>query len=212
MPTFSTLALYLAAAAVVLVVPGPAVLYIVSQGVRHGSRAAVTAVAGVHTGSLLQVGAAVVGLSWLLVASATAFTVVKYLGAAYLVYLGVRALLRRAEPASGPAAERRSARRLFGEGLLVNALNPKLAMFFLAFLPQFVDPARGAVPLQITVFGLIFVLLGICTDGAYALFAGAVGPRLRRGGRVLRSERYVVGGTFIGLGVATALTPARGRP
>ncbi|RAY14572.1 LysE family translocator [Actinomadura craniellae] len=211
MPTLSTLALYTVAATLILIIPGPAVVYIVSQGVRHGPRAAATAVAGVHAGTLVQVAAAAAGLSWLLASSALAFTVVKYAGAAYLIYLGVRALLSRAEPAPELPAGGRSARRLFGEGLMVNVLNPKLALFFLAFLPQFVDPARGSVPLQVVVLGLVFVVLGCCTDGAYALLSGAVGPWLRRGGRLLKGERYVVGGTFIGLGVLTALTPARAQ-
>jgi threonine/homoserine/homoserine lactone efflux protein len=212
MPTFPTITWYVAAAAVVLIIPGPAVLYIVSQGVRHGRRAGVTAVLGIHAGTLVQVLAAVAGLSWVLVSSAAAFTVVKYLGAAYLIYLGVRKLLSKDEtPVIGaPAAKSRA--RLFREGTLVNILNPKLALFFLAFLPQFVDPARGVIPVQIAVFGLVFVLLGLITDGAYALLAGVVGPWLRGSARFLRGERYVVGGTFIGLGVVAALTPERHTP
>jgi threonine/homoserine/homoserine lactone efflux protein len=209
MPTPATLALYVATATVVLIIPGPAVLYIVSQGVRHGPRAGVTAVLGIHAGTLVQVIAAVAGLSWVLVSSAWAFTVVKYAGAAYLIYLGVRKLLSKDEVQFIAAVPAKSRARLFREGILVNILNPKLALFFLAFLPQFVDPARGALPVQIAVFGLVFVLLGLCTDGTYALLAGAVGPWLRRSTRFLRGERYVVGGTFIGLGVAAALTPGR---
>ncbi|HEX2317291.1 MAG TPA: LysE family translocator [Thermomonospora sp.] len=211
MPSLSSLALYTVAATLVLLVPGPAVLYVVSQGVRQGPRAAVTAVIGVHTGTLIQVAAAVFGLSWLLLSSSVAFTVVKYAGAAYLIYLGVRALISRSQPFTEVEAEPRSKRRLLGEGVLVSALNPKLALFFLAFLPQFVDPSRGSPALQIAVFGLVFVLLGLCTDGAYGLLAGVIGPWLRRSTRVLKAERFVVGGTFIGLGVFTALTPASDR-
>ncbi|SEG76752.1 Threonine/homoserine/homoserine lactone efflux protein [Thermomonospora echinospora] len=211
MPSLSTLVLYVIAATLVLVAPGPAVLYVVSQGIRHGSRAAVTAVLGVHAGTLVQVAAAVLGLSWLLLNSSLAFMVVKYVGAAYLIYLGVKALLSRTKAMEDPAAEAKTSRRLLGEGFLVNLLNPKLALFFLAFLPQFVDPSRGAPALQITVFGLIFVLLGLCTDGAYALLAGVIGPWLRGRSRVLRGERYVVGTTFIGLGLFAALTPSTQR-
>jgi threonine/homoserine/homoserine lactone efflux protein len=209
MPTISTLALYVVAALILLIIPGPAVLYIVSQGVRHGRRAGVTAVLGVHTGSLVQVIGAVAGLSWLLVSSSLAFTVVKYAGAAYLIYLGVRKLLSRGETEFVAAAPATSRARLFREGILVNVLNPKLALFFLAFLPQFVDPARGAIPIQTAIFGLTFVLIGLGTDSAYALLAGTVGPWLRRSARFLRGERYVVGGAFIGLGVVAALTPGR---
>ena len=93
--------------------------------------------------------------------------------------------------------------------MLVNVLNPKLALFFFAFLPQFVDPSRGTVPLQVATFGIVFVLLGLCTDASYALVAGTVGPWLRRHSRLLRGERYLVGTTFIGLGVAAALTGSR---
>jgi threonine/homoserine/homoserine lactone efflux protein len=209
MPTLSTLALYVLTAAIVLVVPGPAVLYVVSQGVRHGSRAGITAVLGIHVGTLAQLAAAIVGLSWLLVASSSAFTVIRYLGAAYLVHLGVRALLGRERAGIADVGGPRTARRLFGEGVLVNLLNPKIALFFLAFLPQFVDPGRGTVAWQMMVFGLVFVLLGLCTDAGYALLAGAVGPWLRRSSRLLRGERYVVGCTFIGLGAVAALTPGR---
>ncbi|HEY7487479.1 MAG TPA: LysE family translocator [Streptosporangiaceae bacterium] len=208
MPTFPTLALYVATATVVLIIPGPAVLYIVSQGVRQGRRAAITAVLGIHAGSLVQVLAAVAGLSWVLMSSALAFTVVKYAGAAYLIYLGVRKLLSK-ETEVVEAAPAKSRASLFRDGILVNILNPKLALFFLAFLPQFVDPARGAASVQIAIFGLVFVALGLCTDGTYALLAGTVGPFLRRSTRFLRGERYVVGTTFIGLGVVAALSPGR---
>jgi threonine/homoserine/homoserine lactone efflux protein len=209
MPSPSTLLVYAVTAVIVLLVPGPAVLYIVSQSVRQGRRAGIASVLGIHTGTLVQVVAAVLGASWLLVSSALAFTVVKYLGAAYLVYLGVRKLLGRDEPlAAEPGAEARPKRpvRLFYQGVLVNVLNPKLALFFLAFLPQFVDRARGAVPVQVATFGIAFVLLGLCTDTSYALVAGTVGPWLREHVRLLRGERYVVGGAFVGLGVAAAFS------
>jgi threonine/homoserine/homoserine lactone efflux protein len=210
MPTIPTLALYVVTAAIVLVIPGPAVLYVVSQGVRHGRRVGFTAVLGIHLGTLVQVIGAVAGLSWLLMSSALAFAVVKYAGAAYLIYLGVRKLLTRGDAELvATAAPVTSKARLFRQGALVNVLNPKVALFFLAFVPQFVDPSRGSIPLQTAVFGLTFVLVGLCTDGTYALLAGTVGPWLRHSARFLRGERYVVGGTFIGLGVVAALTPGR---
>jgi threonine/homoserine/homoserine lactone efflux protein len=220
MPSPSVLALYAVAAVAVLLVPGPAVLYIVSQSVRQGRRAGIASVLGIHAGTLVQVAFAVLGGSYLLVASSLTFSVVKYLGAAYLVYLGVRKLLGRDErdaiapdaaAAGAPArdASPRSAARLFYQGMLVNVLNPKLALFFFAFLPQFVDPSRGAVPAQVATFGIVFVLLGLCTDGTYAMVAGSIGPWLRGHARMLRGERYVVGCTFIGLGVAAALSGSR---
>lgn len=206
MPTGSVLAVFVFTATIVLIVPGPAVLFIVAQGVRQGPRAGLICVLGAHTGTLIQVAAAVAGLSWILLSSALAFDVVKYLGAAYLIYLGVRTLLRKPVQAEIEIAPRPAA-RLFTEGVLVNTLNPKLALFFLAFLPQFVDPGRGSVSTQIAVFGIVFIALGVCTDSAYALLAGVIGPWLRRSTRFLRGERLVVGGTFIGLGAVAALTP-----
>jgi threonine/homoserine/homoserine lactone efflux protein len=210
MPSLSTLAVYTATAVVVLLLPGPAVLYVVSQSVRQGRPAGIASVLGIHTGTLVQVVAAVLGASWLLLSSALAFSVVKSLGAAYLVYLGVRKLLGRDERLAIAAAPRpRRLARLYYQGVLVNVLNPKLALFFFAFLPQFVDPSRGAVPLQVATFGLMFVLLGLCTDSSYALVAGTVGPWLRGNPRLLRGERYLVGTTFVGLGVAAALSGTR---
>jgi threonine/homoserine/homoserine lactone efflux protein len=210
MPSPSILALYAATAVLVLLVPGPAVLYIVSQSVRQGRRAGIASVLGIHAGTLVQVAFAVLGGSYLLLSSALAFSVVRYLGAAYLVYLGIRKLLGHDEAqAIATQAPPRSAAHLFYRGMLVNVLNPKLALFFFAFLPQFVDPSRGAVPLQVATFGIVFVLLGLCTDGSYALVAGSVGPWLRGHARLLRGERYVVGATFVGLGVAAAFTGHR---
>jgi threonine/homoserine/homoserine lactone efflux protein len=214
MPNSSTLLVYAATAVAVLLVPGPAVLYIVSQSVRQGRRAGIASVLGIHAGTLVQVTAAVIGASWLLLSSALAYSVVKYLGAAYLVYLGVRKLLGRDEalafePDGRFRAQPKRPVRLFYEGALVNVLNPKLALFFFAFLPQFVDPSRGAVPAQVATFGIVFVLLGLCTDGTYAMVAGSIGPWLRGHARMLRGERYVVGCTFIGLGVAAALSGSR---
>jgi threonine/homoserine/homoserine lactone efflux protein len=210
MPSPSILTLYAATAVIVLLIPGPAVLYIVSQSVRQGRRAGIASVLGIHAGTLVQVVVAVLGGSYLLLSSALTFSVVKYLGAAYLVYLGVRKLLGRDEaPEMQTDARPSSAARLFYQGMLVNVLNPKLALFFFAFLPQFVDSSRGAVPLQVATFGIVFVLIGLCTDGSYALVAGSVGPWLRGHVRLVRGERYVVGTTFIGLGVAAALTGSR---
>jgi threonine/homoserine/homoserine lactone efflux protein len=161
---------------------------------------------GVHVGTLVHVGAAAIGLSAVLVASATAFTVVKWLGAAYLVYLGVRRILDRSAPASVESGRPRQLRRAFLDGVVVNILNPKTALFFLAFLPQFVDLARGRPEAQILGLGLLFVLLGTVTDGAYALSAGTAARWLRGRPRVLASERWISGSVYIGLGVAAAVS------
>ena len=207
-PDASTLAVFVAAALALLLVPGPAVLYIVARSIDQGRAAGLVSVLGVHLGSLVHVAAAAIGLSSLIVSSAVAFSVVKYAGAAYLVYLGVRALLSREEPEE---VEVRAApnRSLLRQGAIVNILNPKTALFFLAFLPQFVDPAAGYVALQLTFFGLVFVALGLVTDSVYALAAGTAGNLLRTNRVFTGARRWVSGTVFIGLGLATAFSGSR---
>jgi threonine/homoserine/homoserine lactone efflux protein len=210
-PDASSFALFSVAAVALLIVPGPAVLYIVAQSIHGGRAAGLVSVLGVHVGTLVHVVAVSVGLSSLLVSSATAFEVVKYAGAAYLVFLGVRRLLARDEALGESPGERRPHRRLFVNGIVVNVLNPKTALFFFAFLPQFVDVDAGSAGLQMLVLGLVFIALGLVSDGAYALAAGTAGSWLRSRRRVLRAERYVSGSIFVGLGLMTALSGSRQR-
>ena len=210
MPDPSRLALFVGAAMLLLVVPGPSVLYIVTQSISHGRRAGVASVAGITTGTLVHIVAATVGLSALLASSALAFDVVKYLGAAYLIAVGIRRLAGR-EPEQRPHLRRtRNLGRLYRQGIVVNVLNPKTALFFLAFLLQFVEPARGAAWLQILALGVLFAALGFLSDGAWAFVAGTLGERLRRSARFPAIQRYVSGSVFVGLGAAAALTgPAK---
>ena len=200
MPDAHALLLFSVAALALLLIPGPAVLYVVVQSAEHGRLAGLVSVAGLHLGTLVHTAAAAVGLSALVVSSAVAFSVVKYAGAAYLVYLGVRRFLSR-DPAPDVPARVEPLRRLFRQGVVVNVLNPKTAVFFLAFLPQFVDP-DGTVWTQVIVFGISFVLLGLMTDSAYALVAGSLGAWMRRRRRAFR---YASGTVFVALGAATAL-------
>jgi len=209
-PAGSTLLLFCAAALALLVVPGPSVLYIVGQALRGGRRSGAVATLGVHTGSLVHVAAAVVGLSALLASSAQAFTVVRLAGAGYLVVLGLRMLLAGAQEAAEPAAPA-GFRRVFWRGALVNSLNPKTALFFMAFLPQFVDTRHGHVAAQVAVLGLTFIGLGLISDSAWALLAGTVGGRLREHGRVLRWQPRISGCIFIGLGLTAAEVSAPSR-
>jgi threonine/homoserine/homoserine lactone efflux protein len=200
-PDSSSLGIFAVAALALLAIPGPAVLYVVVQSAEQGRRAGLASVAGIHLGTLVHVVGATVGLSALIVASAVAFSVVKYAGAAYLVYLGVRKLLER----DGRVVfERRteSLRRAFARGVVVNVLNPKTALFFLAFLPQFIDADRGAVWSQALALGLVFVGLGLVSDSLYALAAGSAAGILRRRRRVMR---YGSGLVYIGLGATAAL-------
>jgi len=205
----SRLALFVGAALLLLVVPGPSVLYIVTQSVSYGRRAGLASVAGITTGTFVHVAAATVGLSALLASSALAFNVVKYLGAAYLIIVGVRRLAGlEPDTAGGPAAARSHA-SLYRQGIVVNTLNPKTALFFLAFLPQFISE-HGAAWAQILVLGLIFACLGAMSDGCWALVAGTLGERLRRSTRFPKIQRYVSGSVFVGLGAVAALSaPAK---
>jgi threonine/homoserine/homoserine lactone efflux protein len=211
-PEGSTLALFAVAAITLLVIPGPSVLYIVTRSVDQGRAAGLASVGGIHVGTLVHVAAAALGLSALLVSSATAYNAVRWLGAAYLVWLGVRRLLARDEEvaaAAGPEARRHGLGRVFAQGVVVNVLNPKTALFFFAFLPQFVDVTRGSVRLQVVVFGVAFVLLGLVSDGTYALLASTGAGWLRRRPRVAKASRVVSGGVLISLGLTTALAGSR---
>jgi len=211
MPNLTHLPLFILASAVLLITPGPAVLYIIARSMDQGRRAGLVSVAAIEVGNFMHVIAATLGLSALLLSSALAFSIVKYLGAAYLVYLGLRKIFRREAVQAGGNGHPQSLRRTFSQGVLVAALNPKTALFFVAFLPQFVDPTRGAIAWQMVVLGCIFVLLAVISDSMYALLAGTVGRWLRGARSALRAERYVVGSVYIGLGVAAALADAR-RP
>ena len=205
MPGPSTIALFCVAALTLLVIPGPAVLYIVTRSVDEGRIAGLASVAGVHIGTTVHVAAAALGLSALLVASSTAFTVVKLAGAAYLIVIGLRRLLSRRVASDGATEPVRAPlRRIVVQGAVVNILNPKTALFFLAFLPQFVDQNAGHVGLQVLALGGIFMLLGLFSDGTYALVGSAARGWLRA--RVLdsRRQRYVTGGVYVTLGAAAA--------
>jgi threonine/homoserine/homoserine lactone efflux protein len=206
MPDPSRLALFVGAALLLLVVPGPSVLYIVTQSVSHGRRAGMVSVAGITTGTLVHIAAATIGLSALLASSALAFDVVKYLGAAYLIVVGVRRLAGLERPDEGRVTKSRSLSRLYRQGIVVNVLNPKTALFFLAFLPQFVDSTRGAAWAQILLLGLLFAALGFLSDGVWALVAGTLGERLRRSRRFPQVQRYVSGSVFVGLGALAAFS------
>ena len=200
------LGLFVVAALLLLLTPGPAVLYIVTRTLEQGRRAGLVSMLGVHVGTLVHVAAAAAGVSAVLATSATAFGVVKYVGAAYLVYLGVRRILDRRPVMTAERTGAPRLRRAFVDGVVVNVLNPKTALFFLAFLPQFVDVARGAVGAQILGLGVLFVALGVITDGAYALTAGTAARWLRGRPRVLAGERWISGGRYIGLGVAAVVS------
>jgi threonine/homoserine/homoserine lactone efflux protein len=206
LPDPGTLALFAGAAILLLVIPGPAVLYIVVQSIEHGRRAGLVSMLGVQAGGLVHVAAAALGLSALLVQSSVAFDVVKYAGAAYLIFLGLRKLLTRQPFETTGERPPRRLDRLFAQGIVVNVLNPKTALFFFAFLPQFVDVNAGSVGLQILVLGVIFIGIAVVSDGMYALAAGTASSWLRGNPRFLRAERWISGTVLVGLGVTAALS------
>jgi len=212
LPNSSALLFFISAALLLLVIPGPAVFYIVGRSIGHGRSAGLVSALGIAVGSLVHTAAAAVGLSAILMSSAMAFAAVKYLGAAYLIYLGIQKF-RREEPFElNGQAPRIKPSRIFAQGILVNVLNPKAALFFFAFLPQFVDPIRGNVAIQILFLGVLFAFLGATTDTFWALTAGTVANLFRGNPSAMRTQRYVSGGMLISLGLATALALAGSPP
>ncbi|MGE3962394.1 MAG: LysE family translocator [Dehalococcoidia bacterium] len=205
MPSIETLLAFTAATFVMLVVPGPVVLYVSARSASQGLRAGLISVWGVHTATLIHVAAAAFGVSAILAASATAFSVVKLAGAGYLVYLGARALLgARRETREVVAAPPRASRRLFIDGFTVNLLNPKSAVFFLAYFPQFVTPGSHAIA-QTLFLGALVVLFGVLSDSVYAALGARVGHVVRGRSRARRVGHAAEGATLVGLGVALAV-------
>jgi threonine/homoserine/homoserine lactone efflux protein len=203
-PSASSLALFCLASVALAVVPGPAVAYVVTQSIDKGRRAGLASALGVSNGGLVHVAAATAGLSALVASSATAFTTVKLLGAVYLIAVGIRRILGRDADADDEQPSPARHRRLWAQGVVVNVLNPKTALFFLAFLPQFVDADRGSVALQVAFLGVVFVAIAFASDCAYAVAADLLAGKLRRGGRGARFRRWASGGVFVVLGVTAA--------
>jgi threonine/homoserine/homoserine lactone efflux protein len=208
MPDAHTFVLFVAAALVMLVVPGPSVLYIVARSVEGGRMAGLVSVLGVQTGALVHIAFAALGLSAILASSAVAFSVVKWLGAAYLIWLGLRRIFGGDEEEDVTVEPERLS-RVFWQGMIVNILNPKTALFFLAFLPQFIDPSRGAAWFQVLLLGATFVVLALCSDGLYALLSGTASAWLQRNTKravFRRGQRLLSGGVLIALGAVAAVT------
>jgi threonine/homoserine/homoserine lactone efflux protein len=209
MPSPEVFAAFAVASLALLVVPGPSVLYIVTRSMDQGRAAGLVSVLGIHTGSIAHVAAAALGLSAILASSALTYGIVKYVGAAYLIWLGIRAIRGRAEEGSEVTGKGHSLGRIYAQGVAVNVLNPKTALFFLAFLPQFVDVSRGSVPLQIVLLGVTFILLGFISDGTYALVSARVSRRLAARGGSGIARRWLPRLTLICLGIVSAITGRR---
>lgn len=206
----ASLLLFSLAAMTLAIIPGPATLYIVARGIHQGRLAGIVSAWGIASGNLVHIAAAALGVSTLLLSSALAFSVVKYLGAVYLVYLGIQQFLDRSSDPTIQTVKPQSLRQIFAQGFVVNALNPKAALFFVAFLPQFIDPTKNAL-VQVLFLGAMFTIVANVVDSSYALLSGTLGGWLNRSRHFQRTQKYVAGSTYIGLGMATALTGSHSK-
>jgi threonine/homoserine/homoserine lactone efflux protein len=205
MPDISTLLLFSGAAILLIITPGPDMLYVIARSLGQGRTAGIISALGVCAGVFVHILAAAIGLSALLMSSNLAYTIVKYAGAAYLVYLGIHTLLRRSPQLGVVIQTKASLPAIFFQGVLSNALNPKVALFFLAFFPQFINPTLGKATWQVLILGLIFVLLAVLIMVLLAIFSSAVGHWLHRQTGFAKIQKWVMGSIFIGLGVRLAL-------
>lgn len=201
-----TLLSFITASLIVLVIPGPGVMYVVARSLSQGYTAGLVSALGLSAGVLAHVLASIIGLSAILMTSATAFTIVKYLGAGYLVYLGIRAILSTRTINEPQELNRSPLLRLFLDGVIVSVFNPKIAIFFFSFLPQFVDPGAGSATSQIVTLGLVYAVLALITDSTYGLIAGRIRNSPRREVTGRPAIQYIAGSLLIGLGLKTALS------
>jgi len=205
MPAAATIALFMAAALALNLTPGPDMMYVTARSVADGRRAGVVAALGIGAGTLVHIAALALGLAALLAAVPLAYDVLRLAGAVYLLAIGVQLLVRR--PTAG-AAHRLAPSALgtvFAQAVLTNVLNPKVALFFLAFLPQFVDPAAGPALAQIVLLGLLFDLQGTGVNVAVALLASGTSARLRANTRVVSVLQWLTGAIFVALGARLTL-------
>lgn len=200
----TTLISFAVASAALVALPGPATLYIVTRSLDQGRQAGFASVLGISVGAMVHFVAAGLGLSAVLATSVTAFSAVKYAGALYLIYLGIRKLRSDEQWLMAGAIAQKPLLSIFRQGIVVNVLNPKAAMFSLAFLPQFLDPNLGPIWQQLVPLSLIFISIGLIGDGTYSLMAGQMRQWIGRHPLFLRRQKYVTGGIYVALGVMTA--------
>ena len=209
MISLATLGVFSLGSLVLALTPGSDMLYIATRSVAQGRSAGIVSALGIHAGVLVHILAAALGISALIAASVLAFSLLKFAGAAYLIYLGIRTFLTQSETFEVKAAEKTKLRAIFYQGLINNVLNPKAILFFLAFLPQFIDPTRGNVSSQIVFLGLIMILINLPIDLSIGFLGGVASQWLKQRQGVQRFGKWVTGSVFIGLGIATALTGSR---
>jgi threonine/homoserine/homoserine lactone efflux protein len=211
MPEIKSLSIFITAAIIMLITPGPAVLYIVARSIEQGRLAGFISALGVALGGLCHVIFAALGLSIILLQSAAAFSIVKYAGAAYLIYLGLMKVIHKQKSSFQIGLKRKKLFKLFTQGFIVNLLNPKTALFFMAFLPQFVTPQQGPIPFQVIYLGMLFITLAILSDSFYALLAGSMRKLLTNSKAVNILNRYIPASIYMTLGIA-ALFLKNGEP
>ena len=205
MPSLDSIVAFAIASLALLVIPGPAVLYVINRSIADGRSIALAGVAGLELGNFVHVIAATIGLSAVIAASATAFGIVKWIGAGYLVFIGLRTLIKKPQAMEAQSTSLTRGKS-FTQGIIVNTFNPKVALFFLSFLPQFIDEKLGSAALQSLILGSMFVAIGLCTDGMYAILASALRTTLLRGKSLPFVQRYVAGSVFIALGLIASTT------
>lgn len=205
MSEIANLSVFIVAAIVLVIIPGPAVLFIVGQSLEQGPKAGIVSSLGLMVGAVVHILAAILGISAVLHTSALAFSVVKYLGAAYLIYLGLQQWFSKPQKVALTSKGTKKLAKVFRQGIIVNILNPKAALFFFAFLPQFVRPEQGSVVAQMLFLGFLFLVIAFISDAIYALLAGNIANWLKRNTRLLNGQRYLSGSIYIGLGIFTAL-------
>lgn len=204
LPELHNIGLFIAAATIVIIIPGPAVLYIMAKSAEQGYKAGIFSVLGIGVGGLFHVFAASIGLSALLVASATAFSIIKYLGALYLIYLGIKKLFdKSAFIKEKIKSDKKKHSKIFFEGVIVNILNPKAAIFFFAFLPQFISPEKGGATSQILFLGAIFIIIAVTSDIMYVFISGKISKWVKKQAKGMRFSNYIIGSIYIFLGILT---------
>jgi threonine/homoserine/homoserine lactone efflux protein len=196
---------FLSAALVLAITPGPGIFYVLARSLRGGRREGVLSAAGTFLGGLVHVGAAAFGLSAILAASAVAFETVRYAGAAYLIYMGYRMIRSRHEAIIDDELDASANRNTFAQGVMTEVLNPKTALFFLSFIPQFVSVQQGHVAVQFLMLGAISVTMNTCADVLVACFAGPLGSAMRNSAKFRSGQRAASGVAMIGLGVYVAV-------
>jgi threonine/homoserine/homoserine lactone efflux protein len=206
MPTLTTLFLLVTMTVLVCIVPGPDMLYIISRSTGQGRSTGVVSCLGIATGGLLQTTAVALGISSFFLVVPIAYDIIKYVGAAYLVYLGIRFILSREEMLTSSHDGKADFRKAFLQGSLTTLLNPKVALFYVAFLPQFVDLTRGHIPLQLLILGLLFNITSLAVDTSVALLASLLGTWLKRRSGAAKLIHWLTGSVLVGLGVRLAFS------